>query len=159
MVAKSLSVRSNTLLRSSLRLQKTSGGAKTDPRKMPMIGDIGFRTALEKSLAHNGIFSRNGKFSLAARIVSVDVKNLARKRGTFNFSVTVSVHYSVLNEETKREVFNEIVSASSQAYSNQIYFGDRNASRQLQIIQERAMKQNIENFIVALDRKFLASEK
>lgn len=150
MTAGPTAVRSQKLLNSEIALGEVGGGQRTNPRIASNVGNAGFRKALRFSLERSGLYSENGEFVLDAMILDEKVsKSLNGKK----LSVKEKVRY-ILRERSSGETIYSANVAGNGSATSRIHVKDR-----LRAAKERAMKRNIENFLAALDRKFLKSEK
>lgn len=149
MTAGRVALRSETLAGSGICVGSVSGGKKTDPRRVSNIGNVGLREALEYSLSRNGLWAEDGEYVLDVAIVREDV----RQEGALSI-VEARVFYSLRGRFRGNRVFEKTIISGGQAASSDALGGAR-----LRVAKERAMKMNIENFFVALDRAFLKKER
>ena len=145
MVAGAIGVNNATLANAGVRMGSVVGGKKTDPRQNSNIGNVGLRGALEQSLARFGMLSPTGTYELNATLVEEDVR-LGRD-GTV--SVTETAFYQLRDDRSGRDVFQGVFSGGATVSAM-----DALPGAMLRVAKERAMKMNIENFLLALDRAF-----
>lgn len=150
MVAGNVALRSATLADVGICVRNVSGGKKTDPRRYSNIGNVGLRKAVEYSLSRCGILSEEGGYVLDVTLVQEE----ARREGDTVFSVEETVFYSLRERRSGDRVFEETVHSGGQTSAADAPLGAR-----LRVAKERAMKMNIENFLIALDRAFLKKER
>lgn len=149
MVAGSINVRSQKLLSSEISLGEIGGGQRTNPRIASNVGNAGFSKALRISLAQSGLYDDGGALMLDAMLVDEKVTQGFKNA---SFSVEEQVRYTLRERESGKTLFRVKVTSYGRA-SSKIHIKDR-----LRAAKERAIKMNIENFLVALDRKFLSDK-
>ncbi len=144
MVAKSISFQNRKLLNSSIRLGEVGGGRRTSPDVTSNVGNAGFSKALRISLAKSGLYDEDGDFELDAMLID---EKVTQRNG--NYTVDEKIRYTLRERKTGKKVFSVAITGYGNG-SSKIHINDR-----LRAAKERAVKMNIEHFLVALDRKFL----
>lgn len=150
MIAGAIGVNNATLANAGVRMGSVVGGKKTDPRQNSNIGNVGLRGALEQSLARFGMLSPTGTYELNATLVEEDVR--PGRDGTV--SVTETAFYQLRDAQSGRAVFQGVFSGGATVSAM-----DAAPGAMLRVAKERAMKMNIENFLLALDRAFPQEKK
>ena len=150
MVAGAIGVNNATLANAGVRMGSVVGGKKTDPRQNSNIGNVGLRGALEQSLARFGMLSPTGTYELNATLVEEDVR--PGRDGTV--SVTETAFYQLRDARSGHAVFQGVFSGGATVSAM-----DAAPGAMLRVAKERAMKMNIENFLLALDRAFPQEKK
>ena len=156
MTADFTAIRSEKLMKSKVAVGDVGGGRKTHPKITSNVGNIGFRDALEYSLCRAGIYSLSGDLLLEAIIID---ENIRKEKVASRASVSVKekVRYTIRERLSRKILFDTTIVSSGKVtiLSNA---KRKNEAEQIRRSKERAMKSNIEEFLAAFDRAFLAQE-
>ncbi|MBQ9758506.1 MAG: hypothetical protein IJW12_01880, partial [Opitutales bacterium] len=134
MVADPVSVRSKTLLNLEISVEKVVGGQKTDPSVCSNVGNVGFKNALEYSLARSGIYSEQGELQLTAMLVHEKISVRRTNVGQV-FDVKEEVHYVLRQKKNGVRLFKSTITGIGSAGGPEFY-----SSAALRVAKERAMK-------------------
>ena len=130
------------LFSKAIAMDIVSGGKKTNPLWMSDVSSEDFGKALEMSLKGVGIFAiEKGRYALNAKLLSVMKPFMG-----FNMTVHSTVHYTLMDLETKTMVFDEDIKASYTATVGDAFSG----VTRLKMANEGSIRENIHRFLLAL---------
>ena len=134
----------NTPLKENTMVGQITGDKETNPLWTSQIGDKEFKEALEQSLHVVNLLSNGGntaRYLLNANLLRVDQPLIGA-----SFTVTITVHYTLMDNKNKAEIFNETLSTPYTAK-----FGDSIiAVERLKLATEGAARVNITKLIEKL---------
>jgi hypothetical protein len=131
----------NPALKNSVGVADVTGGRETNPMWTSQVSSDGFRRALEQSLENAGMLSRiavGGKYQLKADLTRVDQPLMG-----FDMTVTSTVRYSLIDTQSRKEVYARVIQVSYTASVSDAFIG----SQRLKLANEGAVKGNIQAFI------------
>ena len=134
----------NTPLKENTMVGQVTGGKETNPLWTSQIGDKEFKEALEQSLRAVNLLSsgeNTARYLLRANLLRVEQPLIGA-----SFTVTITVQYTMRDNENKAEIFNETLSTPYTAK-----FGDSIiAVERLKLATEGAARVNITKIIEKL---------
>jgi hypothetical protein len=125
--------------RNAVAVRTVSGGQVMNVLTVPGVADGPFKAALEKSLAAGGYLARSGT---AKYVIDVEIRNLDRPLIGLDMDVVSSVTYKVSGAASATY---PIKAKGTATFSDSPIGADR-----VRIANERAMRQNIKSFLLAL---------
>lgn len=131
-------------LKENIIVDNVSGGSGTNPLWTSEISSEDFKQALINSLADAQLLdklSENSDYSLNAVLVEVDQPILGA-----SMTVTTIVTYSLVNNETKEEIFYKEITAPYTAEWNDAFLG----VERLRLANEGSARENIKSLIEEL---------
>ncbi|MFS2122503.1 hypothetical protein [Pseudomonas sp. Pseusp97] len=130
-------------LRGNLQVSDVEGGKKTNPLWTSQIDGADFRAALEQSLGKAGLLGQGDKaaYSLRTRLVSLDQPVFG-----FNFTVTSTVEYSLVENAGGRVVWQETVKEPFTAGVGDAFYG----VTRLRLANEGSARANINTLLQRL---------
>lgn len=126
--------------RNAVAVRTVRGGQVMNALTVPTVSNEPFKAALESSLAANGYLARGGKPKYT---IDVEIKDLNQPLIGLDYDVTSTVVYKVSSAGTIKQY--PIVAKGSASLSDSPLGADR-----MRVANERAMKQNIRQFLEAL---------
>ena len=141
-MAVSLSItQTNPALKNSVAVAEVTGGRDTNPMWTSQVSSDAFRRALEQSLESAGMFSKiiaGSKYQLTADLTRLDQPMIG-----FDMTVGSSVRYSLIETQSRKEVYARVIQISYTAKMSDAFIG----SQRLKLANEGSVKANIEAFI------------
>lgn len=134
-------IQTNPALKNSVAVADVTGGRETNPMWASQVSSDAFRRALEQSLASSGMFSKllaGSKYQLTADLTRLDQPMLG-----FDMTVTATVRYSLIDSQTRKEVYARVFQIPYTAKVSDAFLG----VQRLKLANEGAVKANIEAFI------------
>ena len=131
----------NPALKNSVAVAEVTGGRDTNPMWTSQVSSDAFRRALEQSLESAGMFSKiiaGSKYQLTADLTRLDQPMIG-----FDMTVGSSVRYSLIETQTRKEVYARVIQISYTAKMSDAFIG----SQRLKLANEGSVKANIEAFI------------
>ena len=131
-------VKLSSELKGQVNIRNVTGGKDTNPLWKSQVDNQGFRSALEQSLSAVGYKSQNGataKYQVDALLQGLDQPVMG-----LTFDVKSTVLYTVTADKTQKFF---PVSAVGTATTSDAFIG----SERMKIANERAMKENIKQFL------------
>lgn len=128
-------------LKNNIKVDKVSGGQDTNPLWTSEISSEEFKKALINSLADTqfiDIDSVNSDYSLSAVLIEVEQPILGA-----NLTVTTVISYSLVDNNTKKEIFYKKITAPYTAKWNDAYLG----VERLRLANEGSARENIKKLI------------
>ncbi|WP_028864032.1 hypothetical protein [Psychromonas aquimarina] len=122
-------------VQNNLALSSVSGGEETNPVWTSEISDEAFSGAIKQSLLKQGLFSDDGKYSLAVKMVEIDQPSFG-----FDMTVTTKVQYTLTETLSGVVVLDEAVVAPHTATVGDAFSG----VERLRLANEGSGKKNIE---------------
>lgn len=132
-------------LKSAVSVRSVSGGKSTNPLWTSQVDNDGFKAALEESLAIAGY--KASDLSKAKYFVDVELKRLDQPLVGIDFDVTSEVVYSVGSDSSKH-MFPITATGTAKFSDNWVGY------ERLKAASEKAIKENITNFINQISKKF-----
>jgi len=131
----------NPALKNSVAVAEVTGGRDTNPMWTSQVSSDAFRRALEQSLESAGMFSKiiaGSKYQLTADLTRLDQPMIG-----FDMTVGSSVRYSLIETQSRKEVYARVIQISYTAKMSDAFIG----SQRLKLANEGSVKANIEAFI------------
>lgn len=131
----------NPALKNSIGVADVTGGRETNPMWTSQVDSNSFRRALELSLENAGMFSKivsGSKYQLTADLTRLDQPALG-----LDFTVTSNVRYSLVENQTRKEVYGRVIQIGYTASFSDAFIG----AQRLKLANEGAVKANIQAFI------------
>lgn len=131
----------NPALKNSVGVAEVTGGRETNPMWMSQVSSDGFRRALEQSLENAGMFSKivaGSKYQLTADLTRLDQPMMG-----FDMTVTSTVRYSLIENQSRKEVYGRVIQIGHTATVSDSFMG----SQRLKLASEGAVKANIQAFV------------
>lgn len=130
-------------LRDNLQVADVEGGKKTNPMWTSQIDGADFRAALVQSLGKAGLLGQDDKaaYSLRTKLVSLDQPVFG-----FNFTVTSTVEYSLVETASGRVVWQETVKEPFTAGVGDAFYG----VTRLRLANEGSARANINTLLQRL---------
>ena len=131
----------NPALKNSVAVAEVTGGRDTNPMWTSHVSSDAFRRALEQSLESAGMFSKiiaGSKYQLTADLTRLDQPMIG-----FDMTVGSSVRYSLIETQSRKEVYARVIQISYTAKMSDAFIG----SQRLKLANEGSVKANIEAFI------------
>ena len=128
-------------LRKSIALSDVTGGKETNAMWTSQVASDDFRRALEISLERAGLLSKinsEGRFQLIA-----DLSKLQQPLAGIDMTVTASVHYSLIERKSKKEIYRKVIQQPYTAKFSDAFLG----AERLRLANEGAINANISAFI------------
>ena len=126
-----------TPLRDNVAVTEVTGGKETNPMWMSNVSSSEFERALETSLRDVGLLSNGkqaGKFILLANMEKLEQPFIG-----ISMTVTASVHYTVINRATRKEVLSRTIAIPYTASFGDAFLG----TERLKLANEGAVRNNI----------------
>jgi hypothetical protein len=134
-------VQTNPTFKSAVSVAEVTGGKETNALWTSQVSSDGFKRALEQSLENAGMFSKivaGSKYQLTADLTRLDQPLLG-----FDMTVSSTVRYSLLETQTRKEIYSRVIQVSYTATVSDAFMG----TQRLKLANEGAVKSNIEAFI------------
>jgi hypothetical protein len=131
----------NPALKNSVAVAEVTGGRDTNPMWTSQVSSDAFRRALEQSLESAGMFSKiiaGSKYQLTSDLTRLDQPMIG-----FDMTVGSSVRYSLIETQSRKEVYARVIQISYTAKMSDAFIG----SQRLKLANEGSVKANIEAFI------------
>jgi hypothetical protein len=131
----------NPALKNSVGVLDVTGGRETNPMWTSQVSSDAFRRALEQSLQNAGMFSKiasGGRYQLTADLTRLDQPLMG-----FDMTVTSTVRYSLVDNQTRKEVYSRVIQVGHTATISDAFVG----SQRLKLANEGAVQANIKSFI------------
>ena len=131
----------NSALKNSVGVKEVTGGRETNPMWTSQVSSDAFRRALEQSLENAGMFSKivaGSKYQLTADLTRLDQPMMG-----FDMTVTSTVRYSLIETQTRKEVYAKVIQISYTAKMSDAFVG----TQRLKLANEGAVKANIQGLI------------
>lgn len=131
----------NPALKNSVAVAEVTGGRETNPMWTSQVSSDAFRRALEQSLQNAGMFNKivtGSKYQLTAELTRIDQPMMG-----FDMTVGSTVRYSLIETQTRKEVYARVIQISYTAKMSDAFIG----SQRLKLANEGAVKANIESFV------------
>lgn len=131
----------NQIFKNSIGVATVTGGKETNAMWTSQVSSDSFRRALEQSLENAGMFSKiasGGKYQLTA-----DLTRLDQPLAGFDMTVTATVRYSLIDTQSRNEVYARVVQIAYTASMSDAFMG----STRLKLANEGAVKANIQALI------------
>ena len=128
----------NPALKNSVAVAEVTGGRDTNPMWTSQVSSDAFRRALEQSLESAGMFSKiiaGSKYQLTADLTRLDQPMIG-----FDMTVGSSVRYSLIETQSRKEVYARVIQISYTAKMSDAFIG----SQRLKLANEGSVKANIE---------------
>ena len=132
---------SNPALKNSVGVLEVTGGRETNAMWTSQVSSDAFRRALEQSLQNAGMFSKiasGGRYQLTADLTRLDQPLMG-----FDMTVTSTVRYSLVDNQTRKEVYTRVIQARHTATVSDAFVG----SQRLKLANEGSVQANIKSFI------------
>ena len=131
----------NSALKNSVGVKEVTGGRETNPMWTSQVSSDAFRRALEQSLENAGMFSKivaGSKYQLTADLTRLDQPMMG-----FDMTVTSTVRYSLIETQTRKEVYSRVIQIGYTAKMSDAFVG----TQRLKLANEGAVKANIQGLI------------
>ena len=131
----------NPALKNSVAVAEVTGGRETNPMWTSQVSSDAFRNALEQSLQNAGMFNKivaGSKYQLTADLTRLDQPMMG-----FDMTVSSTVRYSLIETQTRKEVYARVIQISYTAKMSDAFIG----SQRLKLANEGSVKANIESFV------------
>lgn len=131
----------NSALKNSVGVIEVTGGRETNPMWTSQVSSDAFRRALEQSLENAGMFSKivaGSKYQLTADLTRLDQPMMG-----FDMTVTSTVRYSLIETQTRKEVYARVIQIAYTAKMSDAFVG----TQRLKLANEGAVKANIQGLI------------
>ena len=131
----------NSALKNSVGVKEVTGGRETNPMWTSQVSSDAFRRALEQSLENAGMFSKivaGSKYQLTADLTRLDQPMMG-----FDMTVTSTVRYSLIETQTRNEVYSRVIQIGYTAKMSDAFVG----TQRLKLANEGAVKANIQGLI------------
>ena len=131
----------NPALKNSVGVAGVTGGRETNAMWTSQVSSDAFKRALEQSLENAGMFSKivaGSKYQLTADLTRLDQPMMG-----FDMTVGSTVRYSLIETQTRKEVYARVIQISYTAKMSDAFIG----SQRLRLANEGAVKANIEAFV------------
>lgn len=122
-------------IQENLGLGDVSGGKKTNPVWTSEIGNDAFWGAVKESLESQGLYSDNGTYRLAIKIIKLEQPLLG-----LDLEVTTHVRYVLTNTDNNAVIFDDTVIAPHTAGLGDAFF----AAKRLRLANEGSAQKSIE---------------
>lgn len=131
----------NSTFKNSISVADVTGGKDTNPMWTSQVSSDGFRRAIEQSLENAGMFN---KFITGSRYqLTADLTRLDQPFMGFNMTVTSTVRYSLIESQSRKEVYTRVIDISHTATVSDALGG----AQRLKLASEGAIKFNISSLI------------
>lgn len=131
----------NSAFKNSISVADVTGGKDTNPMWTSQVSSDGFRRAIEQSLENTGMFN---KFITGSRYqLTADLTRLDQPFIGFNMTVTSTVRYSLIESESRKEVYTRVIDISHTATVSDALGG----AQRLKLASEGAIKANISSLM------------
>ncbi len=132
-------VRNHNLV-NNIAVEQVIGGKETNPLWTSQINNTNFKEALIRSLKIANLYQdvSGAKYKLDANLIK-----LGQPLFGFNLTVDCQVHYSLLDVQSNRKIFDKDITTSYTAKLNDSLY----APARLKIANEGAARKNIQEFI------------
>lgn len=128
----------NHSLKGNIGVATVTGGGETNPMWRSKVSSDAFQRALEDSLRNTMLL--NPVFSSSRYQLTADLLDLSQPLAGANLDVSSSVRYSLVEKNTRKEVYARIIQTAHTAKWNDAFnFNDR-----LNIANEGAIRNNIQ---------------
>lgn len=144
LTASEVSTKPSEKLKGQVYVRNVTGGQNTNPLWKSLVDSESFKAALEQSLSEIGYGSANPS---AKYKVDADLQDLQQPFVGASMTVHSTVGYVVASDEGVKNI---PISASGTAGAFEAFVG----AHRIRIANERAMKENIREFIKRLTRLF-----
>ena len=134
-------IQTNPALKNGIGVQEVTGGKETNPMWTSQVSSDAFKRALEQSLQNAGILSKistGGKYQLTADLTRLDQPLMG-----FDMTVTSTVRYTLIETQTRREVYSRVIQIRSTATISDAFIG----SQRLKLANQGSIQANIKSFI------------
>jgi len=131
----------NQIFKNSIGVTAVTGGKETNAMWTSQVSSDSFKRALEQSLENAGMFSKiatGGKYQLTADLTRLDQPMVG-----FDMTVTSTVRYSLIDTQSRNEVYARVVQIAYTASMSDAFMG----STRLKLANEGAVKANIQALI------------
>lgn len=131
----------NPVLKNGVAVAEVTGGRDTNPMWTSQVSSDAFRRALEQSLESAGMFSKivaGSKYQLTADLTRLDQPMMG-----FDMTVGSTVRYSLIENQTRKEVYARVIQVSYTAKMSDAFIG----SQRMKLANEGAVKSNIQALI------------
>ena len=131
----------NPALKNNVGVLEVTGGRETNAMWTSQVSSDAFRRALEQSLQNAGMFSKiasGGRYQLTADLTRLDQPLMG-----FDMTVTSTVRYSLVDNQTRKEVYSRVIQIGYTATVSDAFIG----SQRLKLANEGAVQANIKSFI------------
>ena len=131
----------NPALKNNVGVAEVTGGRETNAMWTSQVSSDAFKRALEQSLESAGMFSKivaGSKYQLTADLTRLDQPMMG-----FDMTVTSTVRYSLIETQTRKEVYTRVIQIGYTASMSDAFIG----SQRLKLANEGAVKANIQSFI------------
>lgn len=134
-------IQTNPALKNGVAVAEVTGGRETNPMWTSQVSSDAFRRALEQSLQNAGMFSKivaGSQYQLVADLTRLDQPMMG-----FDMTVGTTVRYSLIETQTRKEVYARVIQVSYTAKVSDAFIG----SQRLKLANEGAVKTNIQAFV------------
>jgi hypothetical protein len=138
-------------LHNSVGVDQVQGGSETNPLWVSNISNTEFRAGLEQSMRNAGLLAADG--ASARYRVTANLQDLQRPLAGFDFTVTMTVRYSVVEVASGEVIFDDVVSASGVGRMSDSLIG----VERLRYANEASARQNIGEFLRRLRERVPAA--
>jgi hypothetical protein len=131
----------NASLKNSVGVGDVTGGRETSPMWTSQVSSDSFKRALEQSLENASVFSKifaGSRYQLTADITRLDQPLMG-----FNMTVTSTVRYSLVETQTRKEVYSRVIQIGYTASMSDAFSG----AQRMRLANEGSVKANIQAFI------------
>ena len=128
-------------LKNSVGVADVTGGKETNPMWTSQVSSEGFRQALEQSLENAGMFNKvvaGSKYQLSADLTRLDQPLIG-----FNFTVTSTVRYALIETRSRKPVYERVIQADYTASMVDAFL----STQRMKLANEGAVKANIRAFL------------
>jgi len=113
----------NPALKNSVAVAEVAGGRETNPMWTSQVSSDAFRRALEQSLQNAGMFNKivaGSKYQLTADLTRLDQPMMG-----FDMTVGSTVRYSLIETQTRKEVYARVIQISYTAKMSDAFVGSQ----------------------------------
>lgn len=113
----------NPALKNSVAVAEVTGGRETNPMWTSQVSSDAFRRALEQSLQNAGMFNKivaGSKYQLTADLTRLDQPMMG-----FDMTVGSTVRYSLIETQTRKEVYARVIQISYTAKMSDAFVGSQ----------------------------------